>query len=77
MMMFEPDDTTAEDLAIERLSGIETLRDIWPTLTSRQVECWLLRMLGLTQAETGDVLGGITKQAVSLHLRGIWEKLGK
>ena len=60
---------------IEREARLEAVKALWPKLTHRQVECLCLRVMGFTQEEIGQVLG-ITKQAVSLHIKAALDSLG-
>jgi DNA-directed RNA polymerase specialized sigma24 family protein len=63
-----------EDSIIERETRLECVKALWPQLTTRQRECWLLQCLGLTQEESGAVLG-VDQGNVSRQLNTIFEKL--
>ena len=64
-----------EDAVIKRETRLEAVKNLWSKLSHRQVECLCLSLMGLTQQESGEVLG-VTKQAVSHSLNEILEKLG-
>lgn len=62
----------SEDVIIRREERLERVKALWPKLTSRQVECLCLRMMGFTLDEVGQVLG-IGHSVVSEHLGKIQE----
>ena len=64
-----------EDAVIKRETRLEAVKNFWPKLSHRQVECLCLSLMGLTQQESGEVLG-IRQDVVSDHLAKILEKLG-
>jgi DNA-directed RNA polymerase specialized sigma24 family protein len=68
-------DNEIEDSIIERETRLECVKALWPQLTVRQRECWLLQCLGLTQEEIGAVLS-LDQSNVSRCLSDIWDKLG-
>ena len=65
----------SEERIIERQAIVSAFKVLIPRLTRRQLECLVLNLMGLTQQESGEVLG-VTKQAVSHSLNEILEKLG-
>ena len=64
-----------EDEIIGREERLERVKALWSGLTTRQVECLCLRVMGFTQDEIGQVLG-VGQDVVIDHLAKILEKLG-
>jgi len=60
----------AEQFAMSRLS------DALPKMTKRQLQCYILKILGFNQTQSGKVLG-IDQRTVSEHLGNVWDKIGK
>ena len=69
------DTVNLEDAVIKRETRLEAVKNLWPKLSHRQVECLCLSLMGFTQEEIGQVLG-IEHHTVSKHLAKILEKLG-
>ena len=65
----------SEERIIERQAIVSAFKVLIPRLTRRQLECLVLNLMGLTQQESGEVLG-IGQDVVSDHLAKILEKLG-
>jgi DNA-binding CsgD family transcriptional regulator len=65
----------SEERIIERQTIVESFKRLMPQLTRRQLECLVLFQAGLTQAESGEVLG-IEQHTVSEHLGKVFGILG-
>lgn len=59
----------------DRQTVMQELREKIPKMTRRQLECYMLALLGFTQDESAIILS-IKQQVVSEHLGNLWDILG-